>query len=219
MIIDLEQDYKDRIEAIWNKQIELYPETKENEIIKLGYAIERELTTGGVLFLGMNPSYRPGEWNNNGGGFYAIEPKNAFFQAIINFCQSELKIDYVSHHDILFVRHTNQKDIENLMQQRNYRVFFKEQLELSRDIIRATSPELIVVLNARVREVFKKMFPSDYDNSFDEELGAYIVDIGKEIPVVFSGMLSGQRALDLGSKRTLQWQIQRIMKRVVSVNE
>lgn len=212
MFIDIERTYKDRIEAIWHKQITSHPDTQYNDIVRLRYAIERQLKKGNVLFIGMNPSYTPGEWNNNGGGFYDIEPKNSFFRAIIDFCESINGVDFISHHDILFVRHTSQKDVELLMQDNAYAQFFKEQIELSCEIIRAASPRLIVVLNAGVREIFKnQMFPSDYDNNYDDKIGAYIIDIGNKVPVIFSGMLSGQRALDLGSKQTLKWQIQRIL--------
>ena len=115
---------------------------------------------------------------------------------------------------MIFVRHTNQKDVIGYMEDYRYKDFIKEQLKLSRDIIYAAEPKLIVVLNAGVREVFKWMFKIDINNDFDDELGAYLIDINKKVPVVFTGMLSGQRALDLGTKRTLQWQIQRILKMI-----
>ena len=98
------------------------------------------------------------------------------------------------------------------MQDNDFAQFFKEQLDLSCEIIREATPKLIVVLNAGVREIFQKqMFPSDYDSNYDDKLGAHIIDIGNKVPVIFSGMLSGQRAIDLGTKQTLRWNIQRII--------
>ena len=113
---------------------------------------------------------------------------------------------------MLYIRHTNQKEVINFFDDYKYKDFILEQLLLSRDIICAAEPKLIVVLNAGVREIIKNLFRIDLNNDFDDELGAYIIDIGKRVPVIFTGMLSGQRALDLGSKRTLQWQIQRLLR-------
>ena len=210
--MNLETLYKTRIDSIWSKQISEHPETKEEEIVKLGYAIERHLNEDDVLFLGMNPSYKPGRWNHDGGGFYDIKAGNPYFKAIIDFSQETLGRSNPSHHDILFIRHTEQKGVVSYMQDEKYRDFLAGQLLLSRDIILAARPKLIVVLNAAVRDVFQWLFPFDWKADFDENLGAHLVTIDKKVPVIFSGMLSGMRALDLGSKRSLQWHIQHILK-------
>ena len=212
MYLNIEQDYKDKIDAIWAKQIERHPETLECDIVRLGYAIERQLKHNDVLFLGMNPSYKEGDWNNGGAGFYDIIAGNTYFQTLISFSKETLGVEQLSHHDMLYIRHTNQKDVINYFDDYKFKDFILEQLLLSRDIICAAEPKLIVVLNAGVREIIKNLFCLDLNNDFDDELGAYIIDIGKRVPVIFTGMLSGQRALDLGSKRTLQWQIQRILR-------
>lgn len=212
MYLNIEQDYKEKIDAIWAKQIEKHPETRESDIVRLGYAIERQLKHNDVLFLGMNPSYKEGEWNNGGAGFYDIIAGNPYFQTLISFSKETLGVEQISHHDMLYIRHTNQKEVINFFDDYKYKDFILEQLLLSRDIICAAEPKLIVVLNAGVREIIKNLFRIDLNNDFDDELGAYIIDIGKRVPVIFTGMLSGQRALDLGSKRTLQWQIQRLLR-------
>lgn len=212
MYLNIEQDYKEKIDAIWAKQIERHPETRECDIVRLGYAIERLLKQNDVLFLGMNPSYKEGEWNNGGAGFYDIIAGNPYFQTLISFSKETIGVEQISHHDMLYIRHTNQKEVINFFDDYIYKDFILEQLLLSRDIICAAEPKLIVVLNAGVREIIKNLFRIDLNNDFDDELGAYIIDIGKRVPVIFTGMLSGQRALDLGSKRTLQWQIQRLLR-------
>ena len=209
--MNIEELYKEQIETIWKKQKDEYPETAREEIVRLGYAVERVINKNDVLFLGMNPSYKPGQWNHDGGGFYDIKPKNKYFKAVIEFCQDTLGHSKPSHHDILFIRHTNQKDVVKYMESDNYRDFLVEQLLLSREIIRAAEPKMIVVLNAAVRDIFQRMFSFDWTADYDNGLGAHIVTIDKKVPVLFSGMLSGQRALDLGSKRALQWHIQRIL--------
>lgn len=210
-MLDIEALYKEQIEAIWAKQIAEHPETANEDVVRLRYAVERSLQKNDVLFLGMNPSYKPGQWNHDGGGFYDIKPGNKYFKAMIEFSQETLGRSNPSHHDILFIRHTDQKDVEKYMNADNYRDFIDGQLLLSRDIIRAAEPKMIVVLNATVRKVFHHLFPFDWKADYDETLGAHMVTIGKNVPVLFSGMLSGQRALDLGSKRALTWHISRIL--------
>lgn len=213
-MLNIEKLYKEQIEAIWAKQIAEHPETANEDVVRLRYAVERSLQKNDVLFLGMNPSYKPGQWNHDGGGFYDIKPGNKYFKAMIEFSQDTLGRSDLSHHDVLFIRHTDQKEVVKYMNADNYRDFIAGQLLLSRDIIRAAEPKMIVVLNAAVREVFQWLFPFDWEADYDETLGAHIVTIDNKVPVLFSGMLSGQRALDLGSKRALKWHIQQILKGV-----
>ncbi len=76
------------------------------------------------------------------------------------------------------------------------------------------NPKLIVVLNAGASNIFREMyiinpFPSP---SFDKKKGAEIISINsRNVPVIFSGMLSGQRALDIGSRVSLQWHIDKVL--------
>lgn len=211
IMLNIEELYKEQIEAVWTRQIAEHPETADENVVRLRYAVERYLQKKDVLFLGMNPSYKPGQWNHDGGGFYDIKAGNKYFKAIIDFCQDTLGRSNPSHHDILFIRHTDQKEVMKYMYADNYRDFIAGQLLLSRDIIRTADPRLIIVLNAAVREVFQWLFPFDWEADFDETLGAHMVTIEKNVPVLFSGMLSGQRALDLGSKRALKWHINHIL--------
>lgn len=213
-MLNVEENYKERIEAIWSKQVAEHPETADDEIVKLGYAVERYLKQNDVLFLGMNPSYKLGQWNHDGGGFYDIKPGNIYFKALIGFCQETLGQTNPSHHDILFIRHTDQKDVVKYLKADNYIDFISEQLLISREIIRLAEPKLIVVLNAAVRDLFQLLFPFDWENDYDDGLGAHVVTVDKKVPVLFSGNLSGQRALDLGSKRALQWHIRHILNSI-----
>lgn len=212
MHLVLNQLYKEQLDKIWLTQINNHPETQDHVFIKRGYAIEEKLMVGNVLFLGMNPSYPNG--HKESGGFYDITNKNAYFDSIIKF-RKEIPISSdFCHHDILFVRHTNQKEILSALEQAKFHDFFIEQLLLSRDIILAAEPKLIVVLNAGARDIIQKyMFPFSWDNDFDKDLGAIMLkrENGMTIPVIFSGMLSGQRAMDFGTKRTLLWHIQKII--------
>lgn len=140
-----------------------------------------------------------------------VKPGNNYFKAIIEFSQDTIGRTNPSHHDVLFIRHTDQKDVLKYLKADEYREFIFQQLLLSREIIQAAEPKLIVVLNAAVREIFQWLFPFDWESDYDKEIGAHMVTIEKKVPVLFSGMLSGQRALDIGSKRALKWHIQYIL--------
>lgn len=222
--INCEQLFKNRLDGIWGNAQSLSTVPSHNSIISRGYAIERYVETDSILFVSMNPSFKAGVWNNgNQGGsiFYNIPLSNAaqnftnsFFKAINEFydtikCPNKPK-PLLAHHDLLFVRETKQESVLEMKKNSLLGTFFKEQLIISKDIIEKSTPALIVVLNAGARKLFKELFGN---GNFDDKLGAYIYSINdKETPVLFSGMLSGQRALDLGSKESLKWHIEYILK-------
>lgn len=212
--INCEQLFKNELDKLWQNTSQSLPHSR-------GYAIEREVEKESLLFIGMNPSFKYGAWNNgNQGGsiFYDIPSlsekinTNNFFIAINEFyknikCPNKPKL---AHHDLLFVRETKQKSVMDIQNTNN--AFFKNQLDISKRIIEAADPVLIVVLNAGARELFKEIFG---DGSFDDKLGAFIYCINdKDTPVLFSGMLSGQHALDLGTKQSLKWHVEFILKQI-----
>ena len=233
--MNIEQKYKTTLDDLWLSAGNLTATKEFQESITRGYAIEKEVKDGGLLFISMNPSYssKDGAWNNGTkagtNAIYKIPDlkddknptdTNPFFQSINRFYQ-ELEIENgktpLAHHDLLFIRETNQKTVlkwkEELDKIPNR--FFNDQLEISKTIIKGSSPKLIVVLNAGARELFKELFKDDCNPSFCDKLGANIYTInGNKTPVLFSGMLSGQRALDLGSQESLKWHIKHILKNI-----
>ena len=218
VVINNETLYKDKLDRLWDSIQNSYKEMKER-----GYAIEREVIKESILFISMNPSFSKDAWNNgnsNGSIFYDIpnDPKketNPFFVAI-NAFYGELAVPKppLAHHDLLFIRETNQKSVLSCRKDSQLNGFYNGQLDISKEIIINSKPVLIVVLNAGARKLFEQLFKdSQCEPPYNEDLGAYIYRIGKnETPVLFSGMLSGQRALDLGSKRSLKWHIECILK-------
>ena len=121
----------------------------------------------------------------------------------------------MAHHDLLFIRETSQETVLNWKKKLDEinNPFFNDQLNLSKTIIEDSKPKLIVVLNAGARALFEQIFQPLDERLFDDNLGAYLYQIGgKYTPVLFSGMLSGQRAIDLGSRRSLRWHIEYILK-------
>lgn len=84
-----------------------------------------------------------------------------------------------THLDLFYVRETNQKNMERLCEDTVGSEFAREQFAITKDIIEQAKPCMLVV-----------------NNSFLEGT-----------PVFFSSMLTGQRALDLGSLERLEWHI------------
>lgn len=210
--MNVEALYKERIEALWNEYRDKPLESFEKEIVNRGFAIETELPHNDVLFIGMNPAYdirrdKPGDI------FYNVSEKgNDFFNAIVNFSDKTRQCKNPSHHDLLFIRHTRQKDIEAQLNGGPLKEFLNIQLDMSVEIIRELSPQLIVILNAGACRLFETKFDRVSDRRIEEDLGAYPFLINKVTPVLFSSMLSGQRPLDTGSKNSLSWHINYILK-------
>lgn len=210
--MNVEAIYKERLEALWDDCLYNLPEGFEKELANRGYAVERELPHEDVLFIGMNPSY-DADIDKPEKLFYNVaDAGNDFFKAIVTFSSNTLEYNNPSHHDLLFIRHTKQKDIEAFMKKGLLKEFLEKQLDISVEIIRELSPKLIVVLNAGACKLFSSRFERVSDRDIEKYLGAYPFIINEKTPVLFSSMLSGQRALDIGSRDSLSWHIKYILK-------
>lgn len=186
-----------------------------------------------LLFVGINPAF------NEGGtipeedieiGFYTLDtqsdnhiPYFKKFKEVADYCNTEW-----DHLDLLFIRETNQKVIEEMTYNRPDGVnFISEQLNISFNILKQLEPKIIVVANAYATEFFGKMKSKhavfekiwqgndfNFEKNLDHEIGTYRIPLnGKQVPIFFSGMLSGQRALDLGSLERLMWQVNWVMEK------
>lgn len=209
--MDVESLYKKAIDNLWNDSLDSLSDGLGKKIAMRGYAIETELPHDDILFIGMNPAFNVKN-DKPGVNIYNVADKqNDYFTAIVKFSHESLKYDNPSHHDLLFVRHTSQKEVLSLFDEASYNTFLGKQLDISADIIRTLAPKLIVVLNASARGLFESRFRADPNSEYDEELGAYRFIVNSSTPVLFASMLSGQRPLDRGSKRSLQWHIKYIL--------
>lgn len=198
--IDIESLYTRELVSIWN----IYPQP---DFAGHGYAIEQILYQDTVLFIGMNPSYNRDTDKKN---IYFNKYDHPYFSVSIEMARS-LGVRY-AHHDLLFVRHTNQMEVKKAFGNREYKEFFASQLDLSKRIIEQSKPSVIVVINAEASRVFKDIFKMT-SQQINPDTGAYYVNLnGIDVPVLFSGMLTGQRALDLGSRERLEWHIGVLLK-------
>ena len=120
---------------------------------------------------------------------------------------SEFNLE-MSHVDLFFYREKNQKELKKhiFSDLKNYELndFGKKQINLSLRLIELLQPRIILVINALACRLFLKYFQPDEDPNN----GCHYLQVkGESIPVFFSSMLSGQRALDDFSYSRLKWHI------------
>jgi hypothetical protein len=119
---------------------------------------------------------------------------------------SELRASW-SHLDMYQHRHTKQHKLKDVISKRPN--WAEAQLQCFEQALAAHSPRIIVVANAEASNRFIDRFGSD----FDDRLGFHHTRLnGRKVPTFFSGMLTGQRALDTYNRERLIWHIKRAWK-------
>ncbi len=215
------------LRKLWDANInelkEFY-DCKNNILSPMIFPEDSKTTNEDILFIGLNPSFSENtikkhkanpsifyykNYDLNKNDIIEYETKNKdddFFNKIEGVSNNHSKKII----DLYFIRKTNQKDfVSNFINK--YSDFANKQLELSKELILESKQKLIVVINAKASEIIKEQF-NIQETDFDDKIGTYRIKLNnKKIPVIFSGMLSGQRALDKGSFRRLQWQIESIL--------
>ena len=196
---------------------------------------EGSLQSERILFVGLNPSFnvdcpRRYDWT-------AKDPNPGTKEVILQEERKALGLDrsnatpyryYLpmkgmadnlgcgwSHMDLLPVRETSQQKLQS-----EWRLDPAEErwydltallIDLFIDGLRRLKPLVIVVANALASSLLKQRLPLDAahfpPNGYDT------VDLGGQyVPILFGGMLSGQRALDVHSRRRLEWHVGRAMR-------
>jgi len=162
-----------------------------------------------ILLLGINPSHSS-ENHGNIENYELLQKDNGHpyfkkFEEISEYCKTTW-----THLDLLFFRETNQSKISNILKSKSGVDFIWRQLEVSKSLIELTEPQVIVVNNSLAR-TFLGFDPDGKTNVwlgfsfvFDNEIGTYRWN---KVPVFFTSMLTGQRALDRGSYGRLKWHI------------
>jgi hypothetical protein len=210
MKFHVKEEFGKQIEKIWEDD-----RFNSIEIKERGFAVQNEIEQHSLLFVGINPSFdnKPGciFYDNSHGEIHK------YFKKFIEI-SSEVKLVW-SHIDLLFVRETDQKVIKNLGRVINGNDFIDEQLKISKSIIELAKPSIIVVNNTYARDLLQSdlFSTSKIEFEFDENIGTHRIINHKtlnDIPVFFTSMLTGQRALDRGSFQRLLWHI-KFVKRII----
>lgn len=235
--INIEKEYRESVIKIWEKYGNINELNEPNCEYRKYPILPRTIKKDSILFIGINPSFGKGgviDDKEKPLFFYDLSNQNEKdisyfekFKEVARYCNNA---DW-SHLDLFFIRETKQDLIERMSH--NNIPFLNAQLEISFDIIKKAEPKVIVVANALASEFFGKMKSRhwtfseiwqgydfffekgerrDKQSNFDSTIGTYRIKLtNKQVPIIFSGMLSGQRALDIGSLERLKWQIKMII--------
>ncbi|MEE4000508.1 hypothetical protein V1T75_09160 [Tenacibaculum sp. FZY0031] len=232
------QDLVKKYQEVWNEYIETSinnsTSTSEDNLLDRGFVFQFDENQKNIdiLFVGINPSYGG---DKSKGLFYSkkdVENLNYFkpFNNIIKELDDKrtgLKSLTWSHLDMLVFRETQQSFIKNqLLKTEEGNKFINKQLTISKQILEYLNPKIMVVSNTAARhflgrDKYEKKGKNfgvwmGYDFEFDYSLGTDKIINNSKINsyVFFSSMLSGQRALDNGSKQRLIWHIDNILNKI-----
>jgi len=215
--MDIKTQFGTSLDNIWNGYSQSCAGTKLDTTLEP--AIVGTINTPcDVLFIGMNPSHPVKDTRGNTvsqNNYYCPTSMTIpYFKGLVDLC-SNMALSSWGYLDLYPIRHTNQKDIIDIRKSKQAKSFFEQLEQLTQEIIKRVSPKLIVVINAGAGKVLReiygiKSFPS---NTYDWGRGVEMVEIDGGVlkPVIFSGMLTGQRALDIGSRVSLQWHIAKVI--------
>ena len=237
-LIDIRNNYEKKVLEIW-RNFESNDIFKNSNFEYRKHPLLPDIIHKNTLmFIGMNPSFRKGSVipeNEKNIGFYPKQVNGQiqdipYFEKMKNiaeYCETDW-----THLDLFFIRETKQELIESLSY--NSIEFLNAQLKISFEIIERANPKLIIVSNALASEFFGKKKETKHrkldkiwkgfdlyfdkniwkkETTFNSKIGTYEIRLNDNlVPIIFSGMLSGQRALDIGSFERLKWQAKMILK-------
>lgn len=225
---------KDKLSQYYDTIFEKYRESDFKTLIERGYVFQYDddEVKADLLFIGINPSYtRKNENGKSTRNNYSRNVEGNYFKPFKDINQelvnSEIRYNGIyTHLDLLVFRETNQKIVDLLVKTDVGCNFLMEQLAIAKQRIINICPRIVIVSNSKAREFLGKDKFIDkkglkygvwmgLDFNFDEEYGVHKVTNIPELNntyFLFCSMLSGQRALDIGSRERMIWQIKRILK-------
>jgi len=203
---------------------ELWEKYSEFEFTNIPPLAPKEIyTKDSILFIGLNPSLSKTEIErikNNSVKemeFYenhrnSNEIHRYFKKFVIISENTGLSWE---HLDLLYIRETQQNKVKEILKTENGKNFIFEQLKISdkimQHIIEFEKPKMVVVNNTLSREFLgKNNHWLNYNFEPNENIGTQTY---KNIPFFFTSMLTGQRALDIGSFERLIWHINYIKEK------
>ena len=199
--------YEEKIKNLFESHKSQDPELQE--IINRKYVYSQFHTGRKVLFIGLNPSFREKQAKKEEyyKSFDATNNNDRYFRRFPLLVENKNDWTFL---DLLYIRETRQRNIENFYKREPD--FIKQQLEISKEIIKKINPEIIVVCDTFARNLLKSNM-MNFEFEFDDTIGTYrIINNSdfKDTIVFFSGMLTGQRALDNGSFERLKWHLNKV---------
>ncbi len=212
-------------DQIWIK----HSDSPFSNILDRGFTFQcdEDILNPDVLFVGINPAFKEG--SSSVKDSYTLEQSlNYPYFKIFKTIEDSLALDYNrkitwTHLDLMVFRETDQKFIEtSLFNNKQGLEFIMDQLQIAKNRIELIQPKIIVVSNALARRLMGKDRSNDGKHNvwmdflfhFDKEKGTDKILNNNALPnthVFFSSMLTGQRALDNGSRERLIWHINKLL--------
>jgi len=225
--------------AFWNKRLsEVWEDHSEITKQLRSPAFQGSLKNNAILFVGMNPSFSITRWttllkekkiDDDPESYFSWDNRHKYDRALSLDFNSYTKGKYSyfkpmrefagslglewDHADSFFIRETNQNIIKSDVlinnNPKSLTEFGKAQYELAVELIRKSAPKVIIVANALASHIWKHQFKLDL---IEQDTGTYNSTInGTSVPTFLSGMLTGQRALDVYSRERLFWHVKRLI--------
>jgi hypothetical protein len=201
--------------------------TKHNKIpiSERGYMCVDKIKLNALVFIGINPSFPERIDHKNGSTFYDLTVHSNHYKQYYGKLEEiadKVNIDW-SHFDLLYFRETNQHFVDELLKSSEGKDFVWDQLMVSKEILESIQPKILVVCNTMARKLLgfhqerEHNVWMGYQFKFDDEIGTHRIYNNEKlngVPVFFTSMLSGQRALDLGSYERLEWHIKFVLDKM-----
>ena len=227
------EQYNQAILSLWKLEFDNAIKSTENTNVKFKqFCFHVNQVESPIWFFGMNPSLpkptndfisQTSYINDN----LIVELKNEqvrmhenhpYFEAAIKFFKKDVGIQELEipvFHDLYPVRHTKQKEFVQFIKHEENKEFREKLDEATKNLIDGIMPDIIVIANAKASELMQKIFFVDSDAEKiklnGETKRTYRLN-GKKTDMIFSSMLSGQRALDTYSRSRLAREISETWK-------
>lgn len=223
--MDLAQRTNEGIRLLWRDTIESdsWPDSLPRRW-PLQYP---EFHTPAVVFVGLNPSFTEREARScgerpitdtavlvSGGGREqlcdsTVVPRSAYYDHFTAFIDGT-SISHWAHLDLFAIRETNQWLVRTALGLDGvWTDFADRQFAIFRETLDLLHPPVIVVGNALASHILRSRLDL---GQLCPENGCHFAQIGgRPTPIFFSGMLTGQRALDVHSRERLIWHVKKIL--------
>jgi len=225
--------YNQEISCLWQLKFDNAIKSTKNTNVKFKqFCFHVKQDESPIWFFGMNPSLpRPLKEIFNPDNdltdnlIYDLKDEQEemhgelqYFLKAIEFFENEVKNPksvVPIFHDLYPVRHTNQKEFVQFIEHEENKEFREKLDEATKNLIDGIMPDIIVIANAKASELMQKIF---FGKSEPEKIKlkgetkrTYKFN-GKKTVMIFSSMLSGQRALDTYSRSRLAREISETWK-------
>ena len=222
------EKYNNSIRDLWKLEFDNAINSTENTNVKFKqFCFHVKQDESPIWFFGMNPSLpRPlkeifnpdNDLTDNLIYDLKVEQEEMhgelqYFLKAIEFFENEVKNPksvVPIFHDLYPVRHTNQKEFVQFIEHEENKEFREKLDEATKELIDGIMPDIIVIANAKASELMQKIFFVDSDAEkikLNGETKRTYKFNGKKTDMIFSSMLSGQRALDTYSRSRLAKEI------------